>query len=353
MLTRPHSSKDARFSNEELARARYDERGIFLDGRKAELDALRSMGARDASLGRLYEGHLNGVLLASLYGNHVQRRRAQADSAAGHLFGVWNTQAADGLEITSTGNSYMLHGSKTWASGADSVTRALVTARREDGVTQMCLVRLDETPGIIDDTAWAPLGMEASNSFRISFDGIRLHADDLIGGPEDYERPPWFFGGALRFTAVHVGIVERLCEDALAYLTLRGHDASPLQQARAGEMRIATQSARNWLTCGLDAWLAFDENPGPTTADRVLDMVDMARLGVERAALDVIERAIRGVGAHGLLEPLPFGRLVRDLEMYLRQPAPDATLLRVGTRGMGSASASLSSRIADWTGSSR
>ena len=216
MLTRPHPSKDARFTNEELGRARYDERGIFLDGRKAELDALRSMGARDASLGRLYEGHLNGVLLASLYGNHVQRRRAQADSAAGHLFGVWNTQAADGLEITSTGNSYMLHGSKTWASGADSVTRALVTARREDGVTQMCLVRLDETPGLIDDTAWAPLGMEASNRIRISFDGIRLHADDLIGGPEDYERPPWFFGGALRFTAVHVGIVERLCEDALA-----------------------------------------------------------------------------------------------------------------------------------------
>jgi len=328
MLTRPNPPKDARFSNEELARARYDERGIFLAGRKAELDALRSMGARDASLGRLYEGHLNGVLLASLYGDSVQRLRAHADAAAGHLFGVWNTQAADGLEITSTGNAYVLHGSKTWASGADSVTRALVTARRPDGATQ------------------------ASNSFRISFDGIRLHADDLIGGPEDYERPPWFFGGALRFTAVHVGIVERLCEDALAYLTLRGHDASPLQQARAGEMRIATQSARNWLTCGLDAWLAFDENPGPRTADRVLDMVDMARLGVERAALDVIERAVRGVGAHGLLAPLPFGRLVRDLEMYLRQPAPDATLLRVGTRGMGSASASLSARIADWTGSS-
>jgi alkylation response protein AidB-like acyl-CoA dehydrogenase len=347
MLTHATPSKDARFSIEELARARYDERGIFLAGRKAELDALRSMGARDASLGRLYEGHLNGVLLASLYGDRAQRLRALADSAAGHLFGVWNTQAADGLEITKLGDAYVLRGSKTWASGADAVTRALVTARREDGATQMCLVRLDETPGVIDGTEWAPLGMEASNSFRISFDGIRLQADDLIGGPEDYERPPWFFGGALRFTAVHAGIIERLCEEVLAYLTLRGFDTSPLQQARAGEMRIATQSARNWLTCGLDAWLAFDESPSEKTAERVVDVVDMARLGVERAGLDVIERAVRGVGARGLLEPLPFGRLVRDLEMYLRQPAPDATLLRVGTRGMGSASASRSARMAD------
>jgi alkylation response protein AidB-like acyl-CoA dehydrogenase len=335
-----------------LARARYDERGVFAGGREAELEALRAMGARDGSLGRLYEGHFNGVLLATLYGDRVQRLRASVDASSGHLFGVWNTQDADGLEIASRADGYVLRGSKTWASGADSVTRALVTARGEDGALQMCLVRLDETPGTVDDTQWSPHGMEASNSFRISFDGIRLRADDLIGEPGDYERSPWFLGGALRFAAVHTGMVERLCETVFAYLSARGRDADPLQRARAGEMRIATQAARNWLACGLDAWRAFDENPEPSTAANVVDIADMARLGVERAALDVVERALRGVGASGLLAPQPFGRLVRDLEMYLRQPAPDATLLRVGTRGLHAADSSLSARIAAWTGSS-
>ena len=352
MLALARPSLVAPFSRGELARARYDERGIFVSGREAELDALRAMGARDASLGRLYEGHFNGVLLSTLYGNRAQRLRALVDASSGHLFGVWNTQDDDALEIAASGDGYILRGSKTWASGAGSVTRALVTARDERAAVRMCLVRLDETPGAVDRTRWIPHGMEASNSFRISFDGIRLRADDLIGEPGDYERSPWFFGGALRFAAVHVGMVERLCAEVLAYLSARGRDGDPLQRARVGEMRIATQSARNWLACGLDAWRAFDERPAPDTAERVVDVADMARLGVERAALDVIERALRGVGASGLLEPLPFGRLVRDLEMYLRQPAPDATLLRVGTRGLRSADAPRSARIAAWTGSS-
>jgi alkylation response protein AidB-like acyl-CoA dehydrogenase len=347
MLTPIRPSTDTGFSHEELARARYDERGVFIAGRRAELDALRTMGARDASLGRLYEGHFNGVLLTSLYGDPMQRMRALEDASAGHLFGVWNTQDADGLEIVADVSGYLLHGSKTWASGADAVTRALVTARREDGAIQMCLVRLDETPGAIDDTAWLPHGMQASNSFRISFDGVRLREEDLVGDPDDYERSPWFFGGALRFVAVHVGMIERLCSESFAYLAARGRDRDPLQQARVGEMRIALQSARNWLLCGLDAWRAFDESPSPATAASVVDIADMARLGVERSALDIVERAIRSVGAHGLLAPLPFGRLVRDLEMYLRQPAPDATLLRVGTRGMAAESAMRSDWIAD------
>jgi alkylation response protein AidB-like acyl-CoA dehydrogenase len=347
MLTPIRPLTATAFSREELARARYDERGVFAAGRTAELDALRTMGARDASLGRLYEGHFNGVLLTARYGDRSQRLRALEDAAAGHLFGVWNTQDADGLEIAADASGHLLRGSKTWASGADSVTRALVTARRGDGSIQMCLVRLDESRATIDGSGWQPHGMEASNSFRIAFDGVRLREDDLIGSPGDYEHSPWFFGGALRFVAVHVGMVERLCTEVFAYLAARGRERDPLQQARVGEMRIALQSARNWLACGLDAWRAFDENPNAETAARVVDIVDMARLGVERSALDIVERAVRGVGAHGLLAPLPFGRLVRDLEMYLRQPAPDATLLRVGTRGMASDSAARSERIAD------
>ncbi len=334
-------------SSRDLARARYDARGIHVEGRRAELDALRAMGARDASSGRIYEGHFNGVLLVALYGTPEQRERAERDVADGHLFGVWNTQDQDGLSIATDDASLTLRGSKTWASGADCVTRALVTALRDDGTLQMCLVPLDRHPRNIDDRAWRPLGMHASNSFRISFDGIRLDPSDLIGAPNDYERAPWFAGGALRFVATHVGIIERLTAETLAYLVAQKRSDDPLQRARAGEMRIATRAALNWVRAGEEAWTAYDDRPSAETAANVVDVVDMARLAVERAGLDVIERAVRGVGARGLLEPLPFAPLVRDLEMYLRQPAPDATLLRVGSNGMPSSAARRSAPIAD------
>jgi alkylation response protein AidB-like acyl-CoA dehydrogenase len=172
--------------------------------------------------------------------------------------------------------------------------------------------------------------MHESDSFRVVFDGVILTPADLIGEPGAYERQPWFFGGALRYAAVQTGIVERLAAETVAYLRARGREGDAFQCVRVAEMKIAARTAVQWLDAGAAAWHAFDSEPSERNSADVLDVVDMARTVVERVALDVIERAVRSVGARGLVEPEPFAGLVRDLQMYLRQPAPDAALLRVG-----------------------
>ncbi len=318
------------FEAAELALARTDERGVPLAGRLAEIETLRSVGARDASHGRIFEGHLNGAQLVARCGTTEQRSMLARALAAGHLFGVWNTQDDDGLRIERSGSGFRLSGSKTWASGAGSITRPIVTAAWPDGGIQMCLPPLDEQAVAIDPSAWKPLGMQASNSFRVGFDGVALGAADLIGAPGDYERQPWFFAGALRFAAVQTGIAQRIVAETVSYLVARGRDADPFQLARVAEMTIAARTAALWLTAGAEAWAAFDAQPSERTTADVLSTVDAARTVVERCALDIIERAVRSVGARGLVEPEPFGPLVRDLQMYLRQPAPDAAALRVG-----------------------
>jgi alkylation response protein AidB-like acyl-CoA dehydrogenase len=171
----------------------------------------------------------------------------------------------------------------------------------------------------------------------------------LIGAPGDYERQPWFGGGALRFAAVHAGIIERLYEETAGYLLDAGRDGDPLQRARVAEMRIAAETARHWIDAGAAAWLAFDAAPSGATARRVGDAVDMARTAVERAGLETLANAMRAVGARGLVEPLPFAGLVRDLEMYLRQPAPDAALLRVGASAFETCAAARSAAVATST----
>jgi alkylation response protein AidB-like acyl-CoA dehydrogenase len=312
------------------ALAASDVRGVPLAGRRAEIAALRRVGARDASLGRIFEGHLNGAQLVARCGTDEQRAAARRDIAAGHLFGVWNTQDADALRIAAGGGTLRLSGAKTWASGAGSITRPVVTAAWPDGGVQMCVLRMDEIDARIDASAWQPLGMHASDSFRVALDGVSLAPLDLIGEPGDYERQPWFFAGALRFAAVHTGIAERILAETVNYLRLRARADDPFQCARVAEMKIAVRSAVLWLEAGAAAWAAFDADPSQQRCAEVLDVVDMARCVVERSALDVIERAVRSVGARGLVEPEPFPALVRDLQMYLRQPAPDAALLRVG-----------------------
>jgi alkylation response protein AidB-like acyl-CoA dehydrogenase len=313
------------------ALAESDARGVPVAGRDAEIAALRRVGARDPSVGRIFEGHLNGAQLVARCGSAAQRTAAAADIAAGRLFGVWNTQSdADPLRIERRGSRLQLTGSKTWASGAGSIARPVVTAAWPDGGVQMCLLPMDELAADIDDTAWRPLGMHESDSFRVGFDGITLREADLIGAPGDYERQPWFFGGALRFAAVQTGIGERLAAETLRYVRAAGRAGDPFQCARAAEMKIAMQTAVHWLTAATAAWRAFDDDPSERAGAAVIETVDMTRTVVERVALDVIERAVRSVGARGLIEPEPFAGLVRDLQMYLRQPAPDAALMRVG-----------------------
>jgi alkylation response protein AidB-like acyl-CoA dehydrogenase len=324
-----------RFTRRELGRAAYDERGVFAEGRRAELDALRAMGARDPSLGRIYEGHFNGVLLVALYGNAAQRERAIEDAKRGELFGVWNTQDADPVRIAPRASRFVLTGAKTWASAADSVTRALITARTDDGRVQMCLVPLDRARTSVDPSAWRPLGMHGSNSYRIDFDRVELEVDDLIGNPGDYERAPWFLAGAIRFAAVHAGIVERLTSETMSYVIARGRTADPFVRQRLAQMQIASTGCVAWLRLAEESWHRYDCERSTACERDVVLCVDMARTAIERYALESLELAIRTVGAHGMVEPLPLARLFRDLHMYLRQPAPDAALMRVADAAIG------------------
>ena len=341
-----------RFTSDELARAEYDASGRYVRGRRAELAALRAMGARDPSLGRVYEGHFNGVLLSVLYGDASQGDRARADAVGGELFGVWNTQDADPVTIERRDGRYVLHGAKTWASAGDGVTRALITARNAEGSVQMCLVPMDRVATEVDSAAWRPLGMHDSNSYRVSFEGVELAQADLIGAPGDYDRAPWFLGGAIRFAAVHAGIVERITLETIGYAIARQRAGDPFVRQRIGEMRVAAHACAAWLRLGEEAWTAYDAEPNEQTAAAAMDASDMARTAIERAALETLEHAIRTVGAHGMVEPLPFARLFRDLHMYLRQPAPDAALMRVADAGVADAMASRSVSSDLSTGSS-
>ncbi|HEY3676827.1 MAG TPA: acyl-CoA dehydrogenase family protein [Candidatus Tumulicola sp.] len=280
----------------------------------------------------------------------MQREQLERDLSDGHLFGVWNTQDGNGVRIADAAGGFVLSGAKTWASGAGTITRALITAALPNGLLQMCLVPMDRVQVAIDRSAWEPMGMQASDSFSVSFDSVVLSAGDLIGNPGDYEAQPWFFGGALRFLAVHAGIMGRLEAETLAYLTERNRDSDTFQRVRAAQVRIAVQTSRQWLRTGMESWMRFDAEPSESNANQVLETVDMARVAIERAALDVIELVVRSVGARGLIEPLPFGHLIRDLQMYLRQPAPDAVVMRVGAAAFSSAAAACNASIASPTG---
>ncbi len=315
----------------ELASGLADERGVPHIGRRLEHERLRDAGARDLAWGRLYEGHVNALQLIARLGDDAQRAQAQADVAAGRLFAVWNTQAADGVRILSADASGVnLAGRKTFASGAGRVARAVVTAAWPDGSSQITVVPMDRVDTTIDRSFWRePYGMETSDSFAVDFSGVRLERAGLIGAPGDYERMPWFSAGASRFVAAQSGGVEQLVADFASFVRRRNQHDDALQLSRLGGCIVAARTTVLWTGACVDAWERYDAAATEESEAHLLVTVDAARCAVERAALDVAEAIERGAGARGLLDNEPFARRLRDLRMYLRQPAIDATLMRV------------------------
>lgn len=283
----------------------------------ALLRVLAAIGCADLSVGRIYEGHCNALQLIRLYGSAAQKSATAAAVLQGRIFAVWNTDdPASHLVL----RDKVLHGAKVFCSGAGDVT-PLATAWTPDGHRQLCIVS-PGTPGVsVDLSGWTPLGMAASTSGRVAFDGV---AGELLGAPDDYQREPWFHGGAIRFAAVQLGGAEALLAIAVRHLRAAKRTDDPHQISRMGSIAVAVESGRAWLE---RAGSVSDSGIGD--ADKVVH-ADMTRTAIERICLDTMELATRSIGVAGMMSPHRLERVVRDLATYLRQPAPDATLAEVG-----------------------
>ena len=298
----------------------------------ALLQTLKQIGRGQLAVGRIYEGHVNALQLIQLFGTPEQIERYAADARDHHrIFGVWNAEArAGGLQIIPLGgNRCHLEGGKLFASGLGHVERPIVTGRLPDGGWQMCVVAMEEVVSRADHSWWRPLGMERTVSGSVDFSGVEIDSDALIGPADTYYREPWFNGGSIRFMSVQLGGAEALYDAARAFLRETGLADHPAQRTRVAEMAVAIESGDLWLKGA-----AASAERAPKEAEAITVYAGMARIAIENICLDVIRASERCVGARGLIRPWPFERMIRDLTMYLRQPAPDSIVERVGRHAL-------------------
>ena len=293
------------------------------------LQLLKSVGRTDLSLGRIYEGHINALLLIHLHGNTEQKQRWYADAENGHLFGVWNTEAANGVAWhLQNDESFSGSGQKTFGSGAGLVSRALVTGRIAEGDRkgwQMSIINADCLPeSSVDYDSWHPMGMQSSLSYTVDFSGYRASQHDLLGAPDIYYKQPYFGGGAIRFCAVQLGGAEALFNETVAYLKSLNRTDDVYQNIRLGEMAMELTSGNNWLLQAAQHWDAWVDKE--TKSMQLVAYINLARTAVERICLRVIELSAKCIGARGLMQSYRMEHILRDLQFYLRQPAPDAVL---------------------------
>lgn len=279
----------------------------------AMLDILRILGRADLSVGRLYEGHVNAMLLFGWYGSPEQLHALRHALAAGAIYGVWATEPPPGVALVETESGLVLEGAKSFATGAGGNAHAVITARRAGGETQLVIVRADVAERT-DLSQWRVRGMRATGSGSYSLDGMAVSADDCLGQAGVYHRDPWFTAGAWRFAAVQLGGIEGLLSETRTAMRPSVR-ADPVQRARFADAVAAARTAYLWVReCALRA--ASEDADGPSFAQ-------MTRGIVERAGLDVMEAAARITGTYSALDGTRIDKISRDLSLYLRQAGPD------------------------------
>jgi alkylation response protein AidB-like acyl-CoA dehydrogenase len=285
-------------------------------------EVLQSVGSGSLPLGRLFEGHVNALELVLRYGNDRRVELVAEEAKAGKLFGVWNTDDANGLRLIHRHGRSWLEGRKVLASGSGHIERPLVTATDENGLRLIVLPKL-RAPDRADLSGWRAHGMRASATGAVDFTGVEVEPVEIVGREGDYERQPWFSAGAWRFAAVQLGGMTRLFDLLRGHLqeTNRGQD--PHQAARLGAAAMAIETARLWVA---QAATITEARLGSKAPEQLVAYVNLARLAVETAALDLMQLAQRSVGLQAFMRPNPIERISRDLATYLRQPGPDRAL---------------------------
>lgn len=278
----------------------------------AMLEALRRVGRGDLSVGRLFEGHVNALLLFDWYGSAAQKAWLGAALHRGAWFGVWATEAAPGVKMVE-GTPPTLAGEKIFASGAGGLDYALVTVALAQGDRRLVILQADDLARV-DLGGWRVRGMRASQSGRYAVTGIEVEPWQLLGSAGDYDRDPRFTAGAWRFCAVQLGGIEALVIEIRRALNGQ-RDADPLARARFADAVVAMRTAGFWV--GEAARRAADNHADAPAIAR------LARGVVETAGFAIIEAAARILGTRSAFDGELADKVSRDLSLYLRQAGAD------------------------------
>lgn len=291
------------------------------------LEMLTHIGRGSLPVGRVYEGHVNALQLVSQFGTPTQVTQFADDAHDGHLFAVWNAAEADDVRLEPLPDGGMrMSGAKTFCSGGDAVTRPFVPGARTDGAGwQMVVVPMERVETRHDRSWWTPNGMRATTSYKIDFTGAEIPPENVIGGPGDYLRQPWFSGGAIRFAAVQLGGGQAVYDATRRYLRGMGRTGDPYQVERAAQMTLRLEGARLYVERA-----AAINDDSTKTPEEIVAWANLTRTAVEQACMETMAHAERMIGVRGLMPPLPMERIIRDLTIYLRQPAPDASFMGAG-----------------------
>lgn len=270
---------------------------------------LAEVGGHDLGLCKLFEGHTDALAIIEQLGG---------SPTPGSTWGMWAAEPPQArVNVSPAGHMVALHGRKAWCSGAAVLSHALLTAWDSDDQQQLVAVALDQPGVTVTEQGWQAVGMAATGSVEVLFDGAEAQA---IGNPGDYLQRPGFWQGGIGIAACWYGAARQIADALRIQCEQR---PEPHALAHLGAVDSALQAAADVLRFSA---LHIDAHP----EDNAELLARRARAVVEQSAEQVMREVGRALGAGPFCKDRHFARLSADLPVFLRQSHAERDLAALG-----------------------
>ena len=295
------------------------------------LDAVRifeQLALADPTVAAFLSIHNMCAWMVDTFGTHEQRktwvpRLASMEAIASYCLtepGAGSDAAALRTKAVREGDSYVIDGVKQFISGAGTSDVYIVMARTgADGPRGITAFVVEKgTPGLSFGANEQKMGWHAQPTAQVVFEGVRVPADAMLGGP-DGEGTGFgvamngLNGGRLNIAACSLGGAQSAYDKAVGYLADRQAFGSslldePTIRFTLADMATALETSRTLLW---RAASALDDNH-----PEKVELCAMAKRYVTDACFGVADQALQLHGGYGYLREYGLEKIVRDLRVH-------------------------------------
>ncbi|MEO5851479.1 MAG: acyl-CoA dehydrogenase family protein [Nocardioides sp.] len=298
--------------------------------------AIEEIGRVDQSMGITLEAAVGlGINPILTYGTQEQKQRWLPDLVAGTTlagFGLTEPGAGSDAGATRTkavldGGEWVVDGAKQFItnSGSEITSVVTVTARtgeREDGRPEISAIILPSgTPGFTAEKAYDKLGWHASDTHPLSFDGVRVPEDHLLGerGRGYAQFLATLDDGRVAIAALAVGCLQAMLDASVAYAGERQTYGGPIGRKQGVAFQIADLQvmldASRLLTYKAAAMRDAMEAGHPVPMKDFKHAASVAKLYATESAVTATRIATQVFGGYGFMEEYPVARFYRDAKV--------------------------------------
>ena len=306
-----------------------DEGGAGLDT-LAYAIAIEEIGRVWGSLGLIVAAHTSlGCGPLHLAGTPEQKSRYLVPMASGRVIGAYGlTEPGAGSDAGGTrttarhedapdGGTWVIDGGKRFITNAGQAGTYIVTARtgtKADGSAEIsAFIVPAETPGFRVGRLEEKLGLHASATGELVFDGCRVPAANLLGGQGEGFRTflRVLDGGRISVGALALGIAQAALDAAVQYAQTREQFGRPIGSFQGVAFMIADMATEIEAARALvwkAAWLK-DQGREYTLA------AAQGKLFASEVSSRATNAAIQVHGGYGYVTDYPVERYLRDAKL--------------------------------------